>query len=671
LWRSLALALHITYGQERVAARTDPARVLVTLGAVLVLGLLTATDATATVTKNFNSGTGALTVSSDAGDQIKVDCIGGNVEINDSTVGNPTCASVTAMTLNGGGLANVINVVGIRVVADLPGLAGPIVINGNGGVDDIQGSGIADTITGGAGANIVDANGGADTIKESGFDGNASADGGTGSDTLVVTGAGFYTVNTTTAPSGTVTNEGADWAFSNIELIDATTKGSADGSVGATNSPVPVTARGNDVKNDLFTTGPFNDSFDGKTAFINDNISAQTDSASITLTDSTLTGTDIGTDSLTSIESASLTSLGGTVANNWNAAGFTGGIDGNAGQHIVSMASGPGADTLTGGPGDDPLNGEEGDDTLTGRAGTDNLTGGPGTDTAKETGVTGAAVFDTFMSTPPFGNAVFAEPIERVDLTGSAAGDTMTATDFAGRAKFDGAGGEDDLTGTEHDDELIGGPDPDTFAAAGGADTVRADDGTVDTSISCGEGSDVAFADDGEPVDPDCETITRPGDVVPGGGGPGGGVTTAIAPGVMPDSVRPAVAGLSLGSRTFAAAARGGSIAAAVGTQVSYRLSEPATARFTVERRAAGRRVGRRCVAPKRRNRAKRRCTRFVKVKGAFTHPGKSGANSFKFSGRLRGRKLKAGRYRLVIVATDAAGNKSVASRAPFRIVRR
>ena len=47
-----------------------------------------------------------------------------------------------------------------------------------------------------------------------------------------------------------------------------------------------------------------------------------------------------------------------------------------------------------------------------------------------------------------------------------------------------------------------------------------------------------------------------------------------------------------------------------------------------------------------------------------------AGANSRTFSGKLRGRGLAAGTYRATIVATDAAGNSSVARTAAFRIVR-
>jgi hypothetical protein len=55
-------------------------------------------------------------------------------------------------------------------------------------------------------------------------------------------------------------------------------------------------------------------------------------------------------------------------------------------------------------------------------------------------------------------------------------------------------------------------------------------------------------------------------------------------------------------------------------------------------------------------------------VKGSFTHQGQAGLSSFRFMGRMRGRALKRGSYRLNAVARDAAGNASKRARRPFRI---
>jgi len=101
-----------------------------------------------------------------------------------------------------------------------------------------------------------------------------------------------------------------------------------------------------------------------------------------------------------------------------------------------------------------------------------------------------------------------------------------------------------------------------------------------------------------------------------------------------------------------------------VGTKVAYSLSAAATARFSVERKTVGRRAGKRCVKPTKANRRKKRCARFVRIKGGFSAGGEAGLNRFKLSGRLRGKALRPGRYRLVGKAGGAT------RRVSFRIVR-
>jgi DNA-binding beta-propeller fold protein YncE len=106
-----------------------------------------------------------------------------------------------------------------------------------------------------------------------------------------------------------------------------------------------------------------------------------------------------------------------------------------------------------------------------------------------------------------------------------------------------------------------------------------------------------------------------------------------------------ALISLRLSPRAFRAATSGPSISPRAGTRVTYALAVPARVRFTVQRAVGG---------------------RYRRVRGAFTHRGSSGANSFRFSGRVRGRRLRPGRYRLVATIPGAAAP----SRTGFRIVR-
>jgi hypothetical protein len=89
---------------------------------------------------------------------------------------------------------------------------------------------------------------------------------------------------------------------------------------------------------------------------------------------------------------------------------------------------------------------------------------------------------------------------------------------------------------------------------------------------------------------------------------------------------------------------------------------------FTIQRAGPGRKVGRRCVKPTTRNRRARRCTRFTAV-GRFAVTSRAGANSHRFSGKIGRRKLTTGRYRALLIATDAAGNHSRPRQITFTIV--
>jgi len=142
----------------------------------------------------------------------------------------------------------------------------------------------------------------------------------------------------------------------------------------------------------------------------------------------------------------------------------------------------------------------------------------------------------------------------------------------------------------------------------------------------------------------------------------------------LTDTVDPLLTRLRLSSRRFRAARVGRAISAApLGTRVSYRLSEAATVRVRYERRVTGRRVGSRCRAVSRRNRSRERCLRFGLVSGlARRRGGTAGANSFRLTGRMNGRALSLGVYRLRLSARDGAGNASSTRRSgSFRIVRR
>jgi hypothetical protein len=108
-----------------------------------------------------------------------------------------------------------------------------------------------------------------------------------------------------------------------------------------------------------------------------------------------------------------------------------------------------------------------------------------------------------------------------------------------------------------------------------------------------------------------------------------------------------------------------------VGTIFSFTLNMPATARFEFTQRASGRKVKGKCVAQTKHNRRKAKCTR-IRTLGTLSFAARAGANTVRFQGRLsRTRKLKPGRYTLLITATSSSGGRSAPRSLSFTIVKR
>lgn len=152
-------------------------------------------------------------------------------------------------------------------------------------------------------------------------------------------------------------------------------------------------------------------------------------------------------------------------------------------------------------------------------------------------------------------------------------------------------------------------------------------------------------------------TVAPPPAPAPGGNG---GTTAA-------DRTAPAITGLRLSKRSFR---RNTSPRAKRprSSQLRFTLSEAAAVRIAVQRRAPGVRVKGRCTAP-RRTRRTPRCTRWIDG-GSLSARGSAGANRIAITGIVGGRALSAGTYRLVLTATDAAGNAASATSATLTLKR-
>jgi hypothetical protein len=137
------------------------------------------------------------------------------------------------------------------------------------------------------------------------------------------------------------------------------------------------------------------------------------------------------------------------------------------------------------------------------------------------------------------------------------------------------------------------------------------------------------------------------------------------APILPPAAAKPlagVISALTISPSAFLAAPTGATISAFAatagkyGATISYHDSQAATTTFTVLRETSGRKQGKSCKKPSKSNKHGKRCTILTAI-GSFSHVDVTGADSLQFSGRIKGKKLAAGSYRLQAVAHDAAGN--------------
>jgi hypothetical protein len=131
------------------------------------------------------------------------------------------------------------------------------------------------------------------------------------------------------------------------------------------------------------------------------------------------------------------------------------------------------------------------------------------------------------------------------------------------------------------------------------------------------------------------------------------GATAGFSTPPLPAGILSGVASRATPGRITRLVLRPSSFSARIGagTGVSYVDSEPAMTTFTVQRAVAG-----------------PRGTRYVGV-GSFAHADVAGANRFRFIGRVRGRALAPGRYRLQAIPHNSGGSGPPAYRK-FEVTR-
>lgn len=351
---------------------------------------------------------------------------------------------------------------------------------------------------------------------------------------------------------------------------------------------------------------------------------------------------------------------------------------------------------IKGGTGNDRISNQKQAGTLDGGPGTDVIRPGLGADVI--TGGTGLDAVDYSERTKPVRINFFAVD-DSTEQGEQGEGDSFSGDDV--EVAFGGKAG-DVLIGNGNDEQFVPGPGTDTVEMRQGTDVADLRDGEKDT-ITCGTGDDTVYTDLQDVVNADCENVSRtsttpplsggeqpgpptfeafpvnpnppaPGDGSDGGSGggtPGGGSSPAGTPGQPgtpgagpADVVRPK---LSLAHVTRKAIRRRAGV-----TNLRFTVSEPAALAVKVEKLVAGRRSGGRCVkaTEKLRRRGAKACTRAVKVT-TLQRAKVEGVTSIRLTTRINRSTLGAGRYRLTLVATDAARNASVAVKVGLRVTRR
>jgi hypothetical protein len=247
----------------------------------------------------------------------------------------------------------------------------------------------------------------------------------------------------------------------------------------------------------------------------------------------------------------------------------------------------------------------------------------------------------------------------------SATVNAATPTDIYGGPGHDGitgGTGPTNVYGQAGDDTLVAGADGGATLDGGtGSNSLRAQNGAVDTVTYCDGVDSPPLVDAFDGITAACPTtdVDSPIQIAPfppppttgqGGGGGSGGSTTGGG-GSGSGAAQGPIHDLRMVPRRFRAVQRrGASIAGAtsVGTTVAYGATAGGGARFSIARRTTTKRRVHWAAA------------------GSFSRHGRAGQNRFRFTGRIRGRPLRSGRYRLTVRA--AAGGDALTM--TFRIVR-
>jgi sugar lactone lactonase YvrE len=162
-----------------------------------------------------------------------------------------------------------------------------------------------------------------------------------------------------------------------------------------------------------------------------------------------------------------------------------------------------------------------------------------------------------------------------------------------------------------------------------------------------------------------------------GGAGAGGTAGTGGAGGTggTPATVAPRLTHLTQSHSIWRAPGKGGAHArtngqAPVGTTFFFTLDQPARVSLSFTQRLRGQTVRGQCIAATKANRHRPACSLNIAA-ATLSIAGHSGANRLAFQGRVAGSKeLAPGRYTIVVIAANAAGQRSRAQSLSFTITK-
>lgn len=107
----------------------------------------------------------------------------------------------------------------------------------------------------------------------------------------------------------------------------------------------------------------------------------------------------------------------------------------------------------------------------------------------------------------------------------------------------------------------------------------------------------------------------------------------------------------------------------AKGTKVRFTIDLKATVAVVIQKRSVGRKVGGKCRKTKKHNRSKKKCARFDTVGKIQRKNLAAGSRKIAFSGRIGKKKLKPGKYRAAVRASNQNGTSKTVNR-PFTVVK-